>query len=918
VKPVGGLIGRDEERERLRGVLDRARRGLSDVIVVRGAPGVGKTALLQDVQEAADEDFETIRFDAVESEAELGFAALHQLLVPYLGNLPKLPEPQSAALNQVFGFATQTAPPDRFLIGLASVGLLAARPEGRPLLCVVDDAHWLDQESAQVLAFVARRLYAESVAMIFAARELGDGVDQLAGLPKLDVAGLDEKAAITLLGSIAAGKLDPELRTRILAFGGGNPLALIEAARELSSGQLDGQTPLPEPIPLGASLERIYFREVQALPSRTRTLVLTAAADPTSDPLMLWRAGATSGFDVSDAAAAEERNLLTIRDRVRFRHPLIRSAIYYSSPISQRARAHAALAAAAGDLGAQELRTWQLAAAATGPDKAIAAELERAADGSRQRGGWAESSALLARSASLTADRSTRAGRLLRAAQDSTVAGSPRRAQALLDQAAVLRDDHRYHGLVQRVQARIHRLAGDPAAATAALLAGARSVGSADIRLARDILVEALVQAQISDSLAPPDAVRQSVAETVRSLPLSPDVLATTGDLILEADTALHLEGLSAAIPRLKEAAAAACQEEPGAPELLQWLAAACSHATILGDDITLHALAGRLEGESRRQGAVIPMALALSHTALSELTAGHLDEAERLFDRRAVLEEAHGREFPLGALLVAAWRGHVGKARQLTEAVRGNAHKTGQGYQLVFCDYASSVIELSQGNYFEAYRSLNDRLGDTSQLSFALADMVEAATRCGRNEETAQVIQRLADLTGRTPVPALLGDLARARALVTGDPDEASRLYRDAISHHENSRGPSRRARSHQLYGEWLRRNHRPKEAAEHLRIAFATFDAMGSAGYATRTAHELYAAGEPIPLRDGQDATDALTVQEARIARLAAGGATNGEIAAQLYLSVHTVDYHLRKVFKKLGINARRELAGRRDLRS
>ncbi|MEV0406010.1 AAA family ATPase [Actinoallomurus sp. NPDC050550] len=910
------LFDRDEECGRLTAALDAARHGMSAVVVLRGGPGTGKSALLDHLQFTAAADFETMRFDAVESEAELGFAALHQLLRPHLAQLSTLPEPQRAALCQVLGLQERTSPPDRFLVGLASLGLLAVRADDRPLLCLVDDAHWLDEESSAVLAFVARRLYADSVAMVFAIRDETDRIDHLAGLPELAVTSLGTEAAGRLLESLVPGVLDPDVRSRVVASTGGNPLALIEAGRELSSDQLSGEAPLPEPIPLGRALERVYLREALALPPQTRTLLLASAADPTSDPNVLWRAGPALGFDANAAAAAEERHLLSIRETVKFRHPLIRSAVYYGAPLSQRTRVHAVLAEVAGGLGEVDLRAWHLAVAATDPDDVVATELERAAERIRDRGGWTGSSTLLARAASLTSDLPARARRLLGAAEAGAVAGSPGRAQALLDEAAAYREDRRYNGLVQRVQARIHRLTGAPAEATYSLLAAARELGPVDIRLARDILVEALVQAQISGSLAPQGASRLSVAETVRSLPLPAGMQATTGDVVLEADTAVHLEGLGTAGPRLQQTIEAVRHEKSTAPELFQWLAAACSHATILGDDIALHELAWRLEAEARRQGALIPMALALSHTALSELIAGRIAESERLFDQRAALEEARGSQLYLGALLVAAWRGRFEEARALTEAVQEHAARTGQGYQLVFCDYARSVIELSQGRYHEAYLSLEDKIGDTCQVKFALVDMVEAATRSGENDAATHLLEHLSRLADRTPIPGLLGDLARAQALITADPSAAEALYLRAIQHHGNTRGPSRRARSHQLYGEWLRRERRTKEARYELRIAYELFDAMGAHGYAARTAQELSAAGDPVqPGGNARGGGSRLTPQEARVARLAAGGATNAEIAAQLYLSVHTVDYHLRKVFRKLDVHSRRELADRRD---
>ncbi|MEU9380159.1 AAA family ATPase [Streptomyces sp. NPDC048279] len=914
-EPVDLLFGREEERRRLAEMLDNARRGMSGVLVLRGGPGTGKSALLRYLQATAADDFEIMRFDAVESETELGFAALYQLLRPHLSQLPKLPDAQRNALCQVFGLQERTSPPDRFLVGLAALGLVAARADDRPLLCLMDDTHWLDEESVAVLAFVARRLHADAVMMVFSTRDRIDGVDHLAGLPELAVNGLDAQAAGRLLESLVAKGLDREVRSHLVASTGGNPLALIEAARELSADQLSGTAPLPEPIPLGHALERIYLREVRALPSQTRALLLTSAADPTSNPNVLWRAGPKLGFDADAAAAAEDRDLLSIRETVRFRHPLIRSAVYYGTPLARRARVHSVLAEVAADLGETDLHAWHLGAAATEPDDAVAAELDRAAVRARGRGDWTGSSSLLARAAALTQGPQNRARRLLRAAEASAVAGSPRRAQALLEEAAAHPEDRRHRGRVQRVQARIHRLTGAPAAATSALLAAAGELGQVDVRLARDILLEALVQAQISGALAPRGASRLSVAEAVRSLPLPAGIPATMGDVLLEADTAVHLEGLAGAAPKLRQAIEGLRQEESTGPEVFQWLAAACAHATMLGDDITLHELAWRLHAEARQQSAVIPMALALSHTAISELIAGHLDECERLFDQCAALEEARGSQHHIGALLVAALRGRFDEAHVLMDVVREHTARTGQGYQLVFLDYARCVVELSRCRYEEAYLSLAGKIGDTCQLKFALADMAEAAVRSGREAAARELLELLSGLAERTPVPALLGDLARARALTATDPSSAEKLYVQAIRHHDGVRGPLRRARSHQLYGEWLRRARRGKEARHELRTAYELFDAMGARGYAGRTARELSAAGDPPPTGGQAPGPGILTPQEARVARLAVGGATNREIAAQLYLSVHTVDYHLRKVFRKLDVRSRRELTARRD---
>ncbi|MEY9967041.1 DNA-binding CsgD family transcriptional regulator [Streptacidiphilus sp. MAP12-16] len=907
------LFGRNDECTELRAVLDRARQGMAAAVLLRGEPGSGKTALLDYVHRTADPEFEVMRFDAVESEAELSYAGLHQLLLPHLGRIAKIPEPQRKVLGRVFGMERASAPPDRFLVALATLALVGTRSDPRPLLVLVDDAHWIDRESAEVLMFAARRLYADSAAMVFAAREPGGRTDPLADLPTLAVDRLTADAAARLLESAVGTAVHPDVSARIVAGTGGNPLALIEVARELRPEQLTGEVPLPDPIPVGHALERGYLREAMTLPPRTRTLLLTAAADPTNSPTLLWRAGSELDFDASDAAAAEERNLLIVRDNVKFRHPLIRSALYYGATLAARVQVHAALATATGDLGNADQRAWHLAAAATGPDEAVAAELELAAARTRDRGGWTSASSLLARAAVLTPASPDRTRRLLQAAEASVVAGSPGLAQAQLDEANALINDQRQRGMALRVQARVHRLAGAPGEATAALLAAARELGPTDIRTARDILVEALVQAQISESLAPQGATRLSVAEAVRSLPLPPGEPVRAGDLMLEADTALHLEGLDRATPLLKAAITAAAGEQATAPEFFQLLAAACFHATMLGDDVTFHELVQRMESEARHQSSVIPLTLALSYNALSELIAGHLAQSERYFDQRAALEEARGSELHLGTMLIAAWRGQAEPTAELLDAVAEHATRTGQGYQLVYRDYARCILALGQGRYRDALLSLEPRMGDGCQLKFAIVDLVEAAIRCGENRKAATLREDLAHLARRTPVPGLLGDLARAQAVTCEVAQEAEQLYLTAIDHHENTRGPGHRARSHQLYGEWLRREKRTKEARRQLRIALDLFDAMGAHGFAARTAQELSAAGDPHQPRDFQHRDDELTAQEARVAHLAASGATNAEIAAQLFLSAHTVDYHLRKVFRRLDVHSRRSLRQR-----
>jgi DNA-binding CsgD family transcriptional regulator len=908
---VTGLLGRDEERGRIGRILDDARRGLSGVLVLRGEPGVGKTALLDDAQAAAP-DLQVIRIDCVETEMKLSFGALHQFIRPCLDGLDAIPSPQRTALRLVLGMAEGRAP-DPFLVGLASLGLLAQRASRRPLLCLVDDAHCLDRESADALAFVARRLYADSIAIIFAIREPTPTFSVLDGLPELRLAGLTKADADELLALITGPAVPRLTAGRIVAETGGNPLALIEIGQQLAAGTLAGDSPLPEPIPLGRQLEQRYLQEVKALPAQTRSLLLAAAADPAGDPNLLWQVGIDLGFTVEASAAAEARQLITIRDTVRFRHPLIRSAVYYGASFAQRQRVHARLAQATS-LADPDQRAWHLAQSATGPDESVAEELERAAERASRRGGWTAAAALFHRSATLSAHRATRARRMLSAAEASCSAGTPRQAQAELDDAASYRDDQRHAGLAGRVQGHIHHAQRQPAKATAALLAAAARLGPVDIRLARDVLVEAVVEAQINGRLAPEGTSRTDVARLARTLPLPPGLTPTAGDLLLDADTGLQLHGLEAATPLLRRAIDAVRRQAGDPPEMFQWLAAACAAATILADEPLLHELSHRMETSARQQGAIFPLALALSHAGVAGLFAGDLAQAQRCFTERITQAEALGQHWSIGSLLLSAWRGQDQQTYALLDTVADEASRQGQGYQLVFADYARCVLELGHCGYEAAYAGFTSCIDDTSQVKFALPDLIEAAQRSGHREDARHLVPALARLADASPGPVTLGFLARARALIAADDQGAEGHYQEAISQHGRARGPAHLARSHLVYGEWLRRVKRPREARTSLKAAHQIFAEIGAQGFAERARLELSAAGGTVPIQAARGPGHDLTPQEAQVTRLAAGGATNAEIAAQLYLSPNTVDYHLRKVFRKLGITSRRQLADSR----
>ena len=568
------LLDRLDERAQIDHVLASAAEGMSAVLVLRGETGTGKTALLDYAVESAT-DLGVVRIVGIESEAELGFAALHQLLVPYLGDLESLPGPLRQALATAFGIRAG-GPPDRFLVGLASLTLLSAAATGRPLLCVIDDAQWLDQESAEVLAFVARRLYADAVGMLFAVRDPSGRRISFDGLPSLRVSGLQPDDARQLLASAATADVHSGVSDQIVAQTGGNPLALIELGRELASAQLTGEMSLPEPIPLGRSLRARFRGQAQRLPAATQALLLTAAADPTGDLALLWRAGRHLGFDSSAAGPAEASELVTVEASLTFRHPLVRSAIYYGAVTAERQRVHRALAEATDPVTSGDLRAWHRSLAITEPDEAVAAELEQAAGRARSRGGWAATGAYLTRSAELTPDTGERLRRILAAVQAETIAGAPLHAQALLDSVAGELADPRQRIAAERLQGAIHFALNQPEQTASILLAGARRIAKLDPGQARAALLDALAATRVSGRLATAGAAGPDIARTARSLPPAPASEASVGDFLLDADTSLLLDGHEAAAPLLSRAVAALRQIPERSPDLQIWTGIGC------------------------------------------------------------------------------------------------------------------------------------------------------------------------------------------------------------------------------------------------------------------------------------------------------------------------------------------------------
>ncbi len=696
------LLGRELERGQIDRVLEMARQGRSAALVLQGAPGTGKTTLLDYAVESG-KDFEIVRLLGIESETELGFAALHQLLLPFQTGLRSLPVPQRDALGGALGLRRADSP-DRFLLALAALTMLARAAIKRPLLCIVDDAQWLDRESAGIMGFIARRLSADAVAMLFAVRGPSERAVDLEGIPWVQIGGLAPEEAGQLLASAVAGRVDRGVSERVIAQTGGNPLGLIELGGELSREQLAGETSLPELLPVGASLQARYLRQIRRMPGETQVLLLAAAADPTGDPALLWRAGEFLGFGVRAAAPAEAEGLLRFSPLVRFRHPLIRSAVYHGAALAERVRVHEALARATDPQAAADLRAWHRAEAAIGPDESVATELERAADRARERGGWAASARFLTRAATLTPDADERFRRVLAAARAETTAGACVRAQALLDSVAGQMDDPVKCAAALRVQGTIRYALDQTAEAASVLLDATRRLAPLDTGLARATLLEALAAAQISGRLAKTGAGDADIAQAARSLPSPSD--ATIGDLVLDADATLLLDGHEAAVPVVKRAIAVMLEAPGSSAELLTLTGVGCTAASALGDDHALYSLANWLEVQARDQGAVSPLSIALIFSGFSELFAGHLGQAHARYAERGAIEAARGGSCEVGEALVLAWRGRAAEARVQAAAAAQVAVEQGEGWKLALLEYALAVLALGMGHYEEVLAS--------------------------------------------------------------------------------------------------------------------------------------------------------------------------------------------------------------------
>jgi DNA-binding CsgD family transcriptional regulator len=883
--------------------------------VVRGESGVGKRALLDYAAQSAA-GLRVARVAAVEPEMALGFAALHQLLIPFLPGLEGLPAPQRRALDSAFGLAAGSAP-DRFLVSLAALTLLAQAALDQPLLVVIDDAQWLDQESAEVLTFVGRRLYADGIAILFAVRDPADSDVLFEGLPELRLRGLPETQADELLRSAVAGQLDNRVAARVVADLGGNPLALLELAGELTAEQLAGRAALPDPLPAGPQLQTRYLRRVRVLPAATQTLLLLVAAEAAGDAVQVWQAAAELRIGAQAAVPAEAAGLLVVGPRLSFRHPLVRSAVYHGATGEQRRRVHEALAAVADPERDPERRAWHRAAAALGPDESVAAELARSAERARARGGLPASAVFLSRAAELTPDEGRQAGRLLAAAQAELAAGAPGKAEGLLAQASTFHRDPLASARALRLRGEISYALGQLDEAPAVLLSAARELAPLDAEEARDTLLEALQAALYAGRLSRSGGGQgaSEIAAAASALPPVGPSQVVVADELLAGFGARLGRGHAAAVPHFRRGVSSFIADQP-AEELLRWAMLGCLAAGELWDSEAQYALASRWVQVARQQAALTVLPVALNYLGWYEVMCGRFAAAEVLLAEEREILAATGNKGVVGApgageLLAGVWHGTEPAARSAAAAYARDSTQRGQGAGLTHARSALAVLELGLGQYQAALASALDVYREDLVYlgTLTLPDLVEAAVRAGELDAAAAGLDRLAERALAAGTPWARGLLARSRALLADDA-HADAYYQEAIGLLRQCRMAPDLARGQLLYGEWLRRQRRRLDARTQLRDACDAFDSMGAPGFAARAWRELRATGEHARQRRAE-IRDQLTPQESQIAAAVAEGGSNLEIAAQLFISSSTVDYHLRKVFRKLGVGSRTQLA-------
>lgn len=911
------FLGRLAERGVVEDLLVSAEDGRSGVFVLRGEAGIGKTAVLDHARRSAvSRGFRVEGCTGIESESQFAYGGLHQLCAPLMDRLGSLPIPQQAALEVALGLREGTAP-DRFLVGLAALNLLTDVAEERPLLCLIDDAQWLDQASAQVLAFVARRLTAERVAAIFALRDMsGAQVDAFADMePAVRLEGLDDSNARMLLGESVRSPLDNAVRERILAEARGNPLALLELPRSTKPMEWAGGFESPGVPSVPRRVEETFRRRSAGLTADAQMLLLVAAADPTGDALLLWRALEELNIDRAAATPVEASGLLEIGARVWFRHPLVRSAVYRAAVPADRRRAHEALANATDVQVDPDRRAWHRAQAVSGTDEGAAIELERSAARTLARGGVAAAAAFLQRAAEITPEAASRARRTLQAAHARHDAGGFEAALELLRIASAGPLDDLHRARLELLEARLafHRTEGSDAPRM--LLDAAQALAPLDASLSRETYLHALDATMIIGDSGEKRGVNE-LAVAALGAPTPPGA-PLPADLLLDAIVISFTEGYVAGIPAVRRAVTAFRDhgfdgEAIGQMGSRRWMWLAARVAAGMFDDESARVLALRNVRLARESGALTTLPGALAALSAVLVLCGELPEAAELAAEGAAISQATGAVPQLYAqLILAAWRGNEDQMKRL-HASSGLAARTrtGGGTLTATANYALAVLNNGRGNYSAASAAAlrATRTHHFSNSGIAFPELVEAAVRANEREIAATALEAFSVRAEASGTPWARGLAARSRALMSADA-EAEELYRDAIGWLAQSAVKGDLARAHLVFGEWLRRNGRRQDAREQLRIAHDSLEAMGAEAFAARAARELRATGEN-PRRRSERPSDALTAHELQIARLVVTGATSREVGTQLFLSPRTIEAHLQSIYRKLGIASRRQL--------
>ncbi|MFJ3790984.1 ATP-binding protein [Kitasatospora sp. NPDC090091] len=891
------LLGRHRELETLDRLLREVRDGRSRVLVLRGEAGIGKSALLDHVA-AQVARMQTVRTEGIEAESDFAYSALQRLCAPLLSHLDRLPQVQQDALRVAFGLSAGAAP-EMLLVGMAVLGLFAEAAAETPLVCLVDDAQWLDLMSLRILGFVGRRLDSESVALVFAER-VTDGEGGLSGLPDLPLRGLADADARALLDSALPGPIDPRVRDRIVAETGGNPLALLELPQGLSSAELAFGFGGPGVAPLATRVEEGFRRRIDLLSDDTRTLLLLAAVEPVGDELLLWRALCLLGIGPDAAGPAEAAGLLKLGAPVRFRHPLVRSAAWRGADAGSLRAVHGALAAATDAERDPDRHAWHLAHAAVGPNEQVAAALERSADRALARGGRAAAASFLERAAALSPDPKERARRALAAAGAHLQAGATARVPDLLAAAELGPLDPLQQADASRLRAKASSMTNPGLGAVQPLLAAAGKLRELDPAAARETYLSAFGAAIWAGRLD--EGGLRRAAEAACDLPSGEE----TAGVFLRALVAWAVDGPVAAFPLLARALHSVTDDEDLA---VLWPAA--SAAVELGDLTAWLDITDRAVRFARTTGALSILSTALPYRAASLGYAGRFPEAWDLLAEGANAEDATGRATRMATTaLLSAYRGRERSALELAEAVERDGEQRGLGRLIAMAVCARAVLHNGLGNYPLALEAAlrGSEHQDLVVHHWTCSELVEAATRAGAPAVAAQARERLADWS-RAGTPWALGASAVADALA-GPQDQAEDRYREAIDHFSRGGLGSFEARARLLFGEWLRRQNQRAEARTELRTAHEASVTMGMEAFAERARRELLATGETV--RSRTVGAPVLTPQEAQITRLVVAGHSNAEIGAQLFLSPRTVEWHLRKVFARLGITSRRELDG------